>query len=49
MLKGADNPPTPKRIQILYRCGVALNVGWLFKKHKLVLENIYMEDKNDGR
>ena len=42
MLRDADCPKTPKAIQILYRTGVAFNLGW-FKsgKEKIDLEKIY--------
>lgn len=32
---------TPKLIQILYRCGVALNFSWYFTKKDLDMEDIY--------
>lgn len=42
MLKSADNPKTPKHIQLLYRAGVSLNVKWLFTgKRKINLNTIY--------
>lgn len=47
MLRDADCPKTPKHIQLLYRAGVALNLGW-FKtgKHKIDLKNIYNDEWN---
>lgn len=41
MLKSADCPKTPKYIQILYRCGVAFNIGWFGKRENINLDNIY--------
>lgn len=41
MLKSADCPKTPKHIQILYRCGVAFNIGWFGKREKINLDDIY--------
>ena len=41
MLKSADCPKTPKHIQILYRCGVAFNIGWFGKRENINLDNIY--------
>lgn len=43
MLKSADCPRTPRYIQCLYRCGVALNLGW-FKSggERIELENLYV-------
>lgn len=42
MLKAADCPKTPRKIQLLYRAGVSLNFGW-FKsgKEKINLNRIY--------
>jgi hypothetical protein len=47
MLKSADCPKTPKHIQLLYRCGVACNVGW-FKsgKTKIDLNKLYSDEWN---
>ena len=47
MLKNADCPKTPKHIQLLYRCGVACNIGW-FKsgKTKIDLNKIYDDEWN---
>lgn len=47
MLKAADCPKTPKHIQLAYRTGVALNVGWLWSgKIKIDLNRLYDEDWN---
>lgn len=48
MLRDADNPKTPKHIQLLYRTGVALNFGW-FKtgKIKIDLNRLYDEEWNE--
>lgn len=47
MLRDADCPKTPKYIQLLYRCGVACNIGW-FKsgKTKIDLNKIYDDEWN---
>lgn len=47
MLRDADCPKTPKIIQLLYRCGVACNLGW-FKtgKQKIDLYKIYSDEWN---
>ena len=48
MLKAADCPKTPKLIQILYRCGVALNFKWFVSgKKKIQLEKLYEKDFNE--
>ena len=48
MLKAADCPKTPKFIQILYRCGVALNFKWFISgKKKINLEKIYNRKWNE--
>ena len=49
MLRDADCPKTPKHIQVLYRCGVALNVGWFTTgKTSIDLKQIYNEEWNCG-
>lgn len=45
MLKAADNPRTPKIIQILYRIGVMFNFHWFFTgKEKINKDKIYKLD-----
>lgn len=42
MLRSADNPPTPKLIQWLYRIGVAFNINWYFTgKERINLNELY--------
>ncbi len=49
MLRDADCPKTPKYIQLLYRAGVAFNIGW-FKsgKKKINLKELYKKECNNG-
>ncbi|MCD7740030.1 MAG: hypothetical protein LUH11_01590 [Candidatus Gastranaerophilales bacterium] len=43
MLRDADNPPTPKTVQCLYRAGVSLNLKWFRTvKNDLDLNKIYI-------
>lgn len=47
MLKSADCPKTPKYIQLLYRTGVAFNLGWFSSgKEKIDLNTLY--NRNEG-
>ena len=47
MLRDADNPKTPKYIQLAYRTGVSFNLGWFFSgKEKIELNNLYNERWN---
>ena len=47
MLKAADCPKTPKHIQIAYRAGVILNVGWFWSgKQKIDLDKLYDKEWN---
>lgn len=42
MMRDADCPPTPKVIQLLYRAGVALNIGWYRSgKERIKLDELY--------
>ena len=42
MLRDADNPKTPKSIQILYRLGVSFNLSWFFSgKKNINLTKLY--------
>ena len=47
MRKSADCPKTPKHVQLGYRAGVALNLGWLWSgKIKIDLNRLYDEEWN---
>lgn len=47
MLRDADCPKTPKHVQLAYRAGVTLNLGWLWSgKIKVDLDRLYDEEWN---